>query len=131
MCHLVICGWKQIVFSILVGSLEKKLLSGGPSFRLVKECFLEDLRPFATSISDLSFSVMWHRWNEGVFNFRHLCFLVCFAWNFRIQIRGKLKMIVLNSECLYKLAGKVFNVSSAFRFVQTCDNYQINKKRTV
>ena len=36
----------------------KKLLAGGPSFRLVKECFLEDLRPFATSISDLSFSVM-------------------------------------------------------------------------
>ena len=40
-------------------------------------------------------------------------------------------MIVLNSECLYKMAEKVFNVSSAFRFVQTCDNYQINKKRTV
>ena len=41
MCHLVICGWKQIVFSILVGSWEKKLLAGRPSFRLVKNAFLK------------------------------------------------------------------------------------------
>ena len=44
MCHLVICGWKQIVFSILVASLEKKkLLEGRPSFRLVKNAFLKTL----------------------------------------------------------------------------------------
>ena len=43
MCHLVICGWKQIVFSVLVGSLEQK--SAGRSTQLSpgKECFLEDL----------------------------------------------------------------------------------------
>ena len=41
----------------------------------------------------LCFNICRHRWNEGVFNFRHFCFLVCFAWNFGQQISSKLKMI--------------------------------------
>ena len=43
MCHLVICGWKQIVFSILVGSLEQKSAGRSTQLSRGKECFLEDL----------------------------------------------------------------------------------------
>ena len=106
----------------------KKLLAGRPSFRLVKNAFL---KTFCNKYKrSFFFSNVTPLKSRG-FNFRHLCFLVCFAWNFRIQIRGNLKMTVLNSKCLYKLAENVLNVSSAFRFVQRCNNYQINKKRTV
>ena len=41
MCPSVICSWKQIVFSILVGSLAKKLRAGWANFHLVKNAFLK------------------------------------------------------------------------------------------
>ena len=56
---------KKNVFLILVGLLRSIQLSPGKAWR-----------PFATSISDLSFLVMWHRWDEGVFDFRHFCWFV-------------------------------------------------------
>ena len=43
MCQSVICGWKQIVFSILVGSLAKKTAGRSTQLSPGKEGFLKDL----------------------------------------------------------------------------------------
>ena len=106
-CMLFLClqfkfhsDWGRVIDKIKQNELDCRdtapLTSGISVFWFRKKnCLLELVRWCVTAGADyLAFLVPGHRWNEGDFNFKHLCFLCYFAWNFRIQINGKFKMIL-------------------------------------